>query len=68
MTRSRLAGDPPDVLIEPHLSDVGLMEFHRAGELCLEGEKTVNRLAEEIKYQLVIEDNIEENTTIGTAS
>ena len=68
VTRSRLAGDPPDVLIEPHLSDVGLMEFHRAGELCLEGEKTVNRLAEEIKYQLVIEDNIEENTTIGTAS
>lgn len=55
VTRSRLAGDPPDVLIEPHLSDVGLMEFHRAAELCEVGEKTVNRLAEEIRYQLVID-------------
>ena len=55
VTRSRLAGDPPDVLIEPYLSDVGLMEFHRAEELCQEGERTVARLAEQIKYQLVIE-------------
>ncbi len=55
VTRSRLAGDPPDVLIEPQLTDVGLMEFHRAGEMCQRGEETVNRLAEQIRYQLVIE-------------
>ena len=30
VTRSRLAGDPPDILIEPQLTDVGIMEFHRA--------------------------------------
>lgn len=56
MTRSRLAGDPPDVLIEPHLNDVGLLEFHRAGELCEKGQATVNRLAEQIRYQLVHEE------------
>ena len=30
--RSRLAGDPPDVLIRPGLSDFRLMDFHRAAE------------------------------------
>ncbi len=30
ITRSWLAGDPPDVLITPLLADLGLMEFHRA--------------------------------------
>ena len=54
VTRSRLAGDPPDVLIEPNLADVGLLEFHRAEELCQKGEETVNRLAEQIRYQLVL--------------
>ncbi|MHB0981840.1 MAG: patatin-like phospholipase RssA [Thiobacillus sp.] len=31
ITRSRLAGDPPDVTMAPRLADLGLMEFHRAG-------------------------------------
>src|SRR4030042_2000780 len=29
ITRSRLAGDPPDVTMAPRLADLGLMEFHR---------------------------------------
>ncbi|BFT30373.1 patatin-like phospholipase RssA [Alteromonas sp. D210916BOD_24] len=53
VTRSRLAGDPPDILIEPQLPDVGIMEFHRAAELCVKGEETIARLAEQIKYQLL---------------
>jgi NTE family protein len=56
VTRSRLAGDPPDIVIEPPLTDVGLMEFHRAAELCETGEKTVMRLAEQIRYQLVLDE------------
>lgn len=35
IARSRLAGDPPDLLISPRLADVGLFEFHRAAE-CIE--------------------------------
>jgi NTE family protein len=35
ITRSRLAGDPPDVMVCPKLSPVGLFEFHRADE-CIE--------------------------------
>jgi len=53
VTRSRLAGDPPDILIEPQLTNVGIMEFHRAQELCEKGEETISRLAEQIKYQLL---------------
>ena len=53
VTRSRLAGDPPDILIEPQLTDVGIMEFHRAEELCAKGEETINRIAEQIRYQLL---------------
>jgi NTE family protein len=33
ITRARLAGDPPDVLISPRLGRVGLFEFHRAKEI-----------------------------------
>ena len=53
VTRSRLAGDPPDILIEPQLTDVGILEFHRAEELCAKGEETIARLAEQIRYQLL---------------
>ena len=53
VTRSRLAGDPPDILIEPQLTDVGIMEFHRAEELCAKGEETIARVAEQIRYQLL---------------
>lgn len=33
VTRARLAGDPPDVLIAPKAGHVGLLDFHRADEL-----------------------------------
>jgi len=35
IARSRLAGDPPDVMIAPKLAKMGLFEFHRAAE-CIE--------------------------------
>ena len=41
------------LLIEPQLTDVGIMEFHRAEELCAKGEETIARLAEQIRYQLL---------------
>ncbi len=30
ITRSRLAGDPPDLLFSPDLNDIGLFDFHKA--------------------------------------
>jgi NTE family protein len=52
VTRSRLAGDPPDILIEPQLRDFGMMEFYRATELVEHGRASVHRVADQIKYQL----------------
>jgi NTE family protein len=39
ITRSRMAGEPPDVHITPRLSQIGLMEFDRAAESIEEGRK-----------------------------
>lgn len=52
VTRSRLAGDPPHILIEPHLRNVGILEFNRAEELIQNGREAVERLSEQIDYQL----------------
>jgi NTE family protein len=32
ITRSRMAGDPPDVLLSPRLAHISLLEFYRAEE------------------------------------
>jgi NTE family protein len=53
ITRARLAGDPPDVLISPRLSRVNLFDFHRAAELIALGaaatEKTLPAIAEAVE-------------------
>jgi NTE family protein len=49
LARSRLAGDPPDVLIIPRIGHIGLMEFDRAEELIAEGEAAVERAMPDIK-------------------
>jgi NTE family protein len=44
ISRSRLAGEPPDVHITPRLGTVGLFEFDRADEIIAEGEAAVERV------------------------
>jgi NTE family protein len=45
VARSRLAGEPADVLITPLLPDFGTMEYHRAKEAIAEGRAAVARMA-----------------------
>jgi NTE family protein len=52
ITRSRMAGDPPDVLLAPKLSNIGLLEFHRAQEAIEEGKASVQRMLPEIHQAL----------------
>lgn len=52
IARSRLAGDPPDVLIAPRLSTIGPFEFHRAAEAIAIGYEAGRRAAGEIKSLL----------------
>ena len=48
ITRSRLAGDPADILVSPRLPHIGMLEFHRAAEAIEEGEACVQRALAEI--------------------
>jgi NTE family protein len=52
ITRSRMAGDPPDILLSPKLSHIGLLEFYRAKEAISEGEKCVQRMLPAIQHAL----------------
>ncbi len=38
ISRSRLAGDPPEILITPRLAHLGLLDFHRAQEAIAAGQ------------------------------
>ena len=55
ITRSRLAAEPPDVLITPQLSHMRLTDFHRAGPAIAEGikatESVMPRLVESLSHQ-----------------
>lgn len=42
VTRSRLAGDPPDVQITPQVGHVGLLDFDRADEMIALGREAVD--------------------------
>lgn len=52
ISRSRLAGDPPDLVLNPRLSQIGPFEFHRADELIALGRAAVSRELDELKHQL----------------
>jgi NTE family protein len=49
ISRARLAGDPPDLTLQPRLSDIGLSEFHRAAELIDRGYEEAKMMIREIK-------------------
>jgi NTE family protein len=50
ITRSRMAGDPPDIVLSPKLSDIGLLELYRADEAIVEGNRSVHRMRAEIDH------------------
>ncbi|WP_410473428.1 patatin-like phospholipase RssA [Guyparkeria sp. TX1] len=43
ITRSRMAGDPPELMISPKLSHIGLLEFERADEAIEKGYEAARR-------------------------
>lgn len=48
IARSRLAGDPPDILVSPKLG-IGLFEFHRAAEAIAIGWEAIDKILPDIK-------------------
>jgi NTE family protein len=48
LTRMRLAGDPPDVHITPHIGHIGWLDFHRAEEAIAAGKAAAEKALEPI--------------------
>ena len=49
ITRSRMAGDPPEITLVPLLGDFALMDFHRGAEAIEEGRRLIQRNARDIR-------------------
>ena len=49
ITRTRLAGEPPHVLLVPRLGNIGLLEFTRAHEAIAEGRHSVHHALPALK-------------------
>lgn len=64
ITRSRMAGEPPDVMIAPRLGNIGLLEFDRAEDAIAEGELAVSRVRPEIAdaLQVLAQSTLEQDT------
>jgi NTE family protein len=52
ITRSRLAGEPADVLVAPRLADLGLMEFHRAAIAIEAGRRATKHALQQVNALL----------------
>jgi len=49
IAKQRLVGDPPDVMVLPHASQVGPLEFHRADEIIDAGRRAVTLMMPMLK-------------------
>ncbi len=49
ITRARLAGDPPDVLISPRVGRIGWFDFHRASDVIAFGARAAERAIESVQ-------------------
>lgn len=56
ITRSRLAGEPADVMVTPMVANVGLMEFHRAAIAIDAGRRAVDAAMPQINARLLNDD------------
>ena len=61
ITRSRMAGDPPDIILSPRLGHIGLLEFDRATEAINEGRACVERMLPALKDVLDTEQRFNNN-------
>jgi NTE family protein len=54
IARSRLAGDPPDIVISPKLPQFGLFDFHQADALIEGGMLAARRELDDIERELAL--------------
>jgi NTE family protein len=49
ISRSRMSGDPPDVIVSPRLAGLGLLDFHRSKEAIAEGKRAMEAALPDIE-------------------
>jgi NTE family protein len=54
ITRARLAGDPPDLLISPRVGHFGWFDFHRGEDLIAHGTRAAERALESIQEAIEV--------------
>lgn len=54
LTRSRLAGEPPDIHIKPSIGHIGLLEFEKASELIALGDEATEKVIPDIKAAMCV--------------
>ncbi len=54
ISRSRLAGDPPDALVQLKVGKIGMFEFNRAADLIAIGREAVRKAAPEIAEHIEV--------------
>ena len=54
ITRARLAGDPPDLLISPRVGQIGWFDFHRADDLIAHGARAAERAIDSLQEAIHI--------------
>jgi len=54
ITRARLAGDPPDLLITPRVGHFGWFDFHRGEDLIAHGTRAAERALESIQEAIEV--------------
>ncbi|HVN70683.1 MAG TPA: patatin-like phospholipase RssA [Desulfomonilia bacterium] len=55
IARSRMAGEPPEVVVAPRLAHLRLLDFHRAKEAIEEGHRAVQKVAHSLA---VLDDHV----------
>jgi NTE family protein len=55
ISRSRMAGDPPDLIVAPRLAHLRLLDFQLAKEAIEEGHRAVQRVAQNLAELLLYE-------------
>jgi NTE family protein len=70
ITRARLAGDPPDLLISPRVGQIGWFDFHRAEDLIAHGARAAERAIESIQeaIDILVTPSAKPNAAVDKAS
>ncbi|MEE9348058.1 MAG: patatin-like phospholipase family protein [Robiginitomaculum sp.] len=65
ISRSRLAGDPPDVFVAPRVGHIGMMEFTKADELIERGYRAMQHEIPLIRSVIEVLSTLPASTTVS---